>query len=234
MIPESLLAEEEKIPAKFTASEAQKPPTDFKGMDMMQDGSTITLSHKSYIQNIEISEKTPNTTKPELDRAITKEEHKKLRSTAGKHAWIATCTSPSYSFMASVSLQQYSDHPSIPLSTLLYSIDSLSQAKLNGPSSLSYVPLDEPSIHLRIYADAAFQNLGTKHSQTGYVIYLADKHDNVNLVHWHSSRAPRRPFSTEQAELMALDSAYRATENILTDRYLLFHTKTATLSGKTL
>ena len=43
---------------------------------------------------------------------------------------------------------------------------------------------------------------------------LCDKDDNANIVHWHSSRATRRPHSTEQAELLALDTALQSAENL--------------------
>lgn len=34
-------------------------------------------------------------------------------------------------------------------------------------------------------------------------------------MHWNSSRAPRRPHSREQGELMALDVAFRSLKNML-------------------
>lgn len=55
--------------------------------------------------------------------------------------------------------------------------------------------------------DSAYQNVSRKYSQIGFIFCLADSSDRSNLVHWHSSWAPRRPHCTEQFELMALDKA---------------------------
>lgn len=43
---------------------------------------------------------------------------------------------------------------------------------------------------------------------------LADKNDSFNLLHWHSSRAPRRPCSTKHSELMPLDIGLRSLDHI--------------------
>lgn len=86
--------------------------------------------------------------------------------------------------------------------------------KTNKLAVLKYIPLDEQSSHIRMYSDGSFQNLGTKHSQIGFIIGIADKLDGFNLVHWHSSRAPRRVHSTEESELMALDAGLRCLDNL--------------------
>lgn len=65
-----------------------------------------------------------------------------------------------------------------------------------------------------VYADATFKSLRTEHSDIGFAIYLADGHDKINIIHWHSSRASLRLHWTEQAEIMAVDVALRAIENI--------------------
>lgn len=81
-------------------------------------------------------------------------------------------------------------------------------------SVLTYTPLDSATIHIRVYSDGSFQNLATKHSQIGFLICLSDQDDGFNLIHWHSSRAPRRAHSTEESELIALDGALRCITNL--------------------
>ena len=213
-MPASLANEESKIPKAFTCRDAQEPPTDFKGVDLLQDESILTASQLSYLNNLTMPEVPTKVNKEELQRKLTDTETTTLKSIAGKLAWIATCTSPIYAFHASVALQRHTEDPGTPLSILIATYDALQNAKKKEHAKLKYIPLNNESIHIRLYADAAFQNLRTKHSQIGFIIYLADGNNNVNLIHWHSSRAPRRPHSTEQAELMALDHAFRTVENI--------------------
>jgi len=87
---------------------------------------------------------------------------------------------------------------------------ALRLAKMDHMSQLKYAPLDEETTHIRVYSDESFQNLELKHSQIGFIIVLADKNHKFNLIHWHSSRSPRRPHSTEESEMMALDVALRS------------------------
>ena len=213
-MPQSVATEEHKISDAFTCRDSQEPPTDFKGIDLLQTDSTLVAPQTAYLDKLDILPVPSATTKEEQQRKLDAAEITTLKSIAGKLAWISTCTSPLYAFHASTSLQRHSEDPGTPLSILLNTHSALHRAKLNHHAKLTYVPLDEPTIHIRIYADAAFQNLRTKHSQIGFLIYLADQHDTVNLIHWHSSRAPRRPHSTEQSELMALDVGFRSVENI--------------------
>lgn len=88
------------------------------------------------------------------------------------------------------------------------------KAKSKGNATLKYVLIEEPSIHVRVYAADEFQNLCTKNCQISFAIFLADQHGNVNINHWNSLRAPRRSNSTEQAELISLYISFRTLENI--------------------
>jgi hypothetical protein len=49
---------------------------------------------------------------------------------------------------------------------------------------IRFVHLDEASLHLIAYTDSSFANNRDHTSQIGYVIALADKNGNANLVHW--------------------------------------------------
>lgn len=78
---------------------------------------------------------------------------------------------------------------------------------------MPYIPLNHDTVHVRLYSDASFQKLEKKHSQIVFIICLADKKDDINMFHWHSFRAPRRPHSTEEHELMAVFVAFRSIDN---------------------
>lgn len=70
---------------------------------------------------------------------------------------------------------------------------------------LRYIPLDFSTIHMLVFSDGSFQILPYKHSQVGFVFVLADGHERCNLFQCHSSRATRRPASSEEPELLSLD-----------------------------
>lgn len=143
---------------------------------------------------------------------------------SGTIAWIATCTSPSNAFYASLALQL---HKEDPLIVLISAHQAFTNARTFSLATFKNILLDNQPIHLRLFADACFHNLRRKHSHLGFIIFLADRFDKVNIIHLHSSRAPLHAHSTEQSELMALYLAFRSLENItklvcaILDRYIL-------------
>ena len=225
IIPASHQHQEAKISKRFQCRDAQLPPTEFKGLDILREGDRICISQAEYSKKINVSSSLDSATKPELSRDMTQEEISQLRSDAGKLAWLAVGTSPLSSFQASVALQRDKGKRTPILRTLLDTRRALLDSQNSNNTEIQYVSLHEDSIHIRVYSDGSFQNLPTKHSQIGFIIGIADKDDKFNIIHWHSSRAPRRPCSTEQSELMALDIALRTLENI---RSIIF----ALLKGK--
>lgn len=179
-----------------------------------KDSITVKISQHPYISKINISDSLDQSTKPEINREMTTDEISQLRYDAGKLAWIALGTSPLSAFQASAALQRNRDQKVPPLSTLRDTRQVLRYIQAISPSSIIYVPLDASTIHIRLYTDGAYQNLPIKHSQVGFITVLADKNDTFNIIHWRSSRAPRRPHSTEQSELMALDVSLSSLENL--------------------
>ena len=55
-----------------------------------------------------------------------------------------------------------------------------------------------------LYVDAAFGNLADGGSQGGYLVFLADQHNNCNLISWQSKRLKRIVRSTLAAETLAM------------------------------
>lgn len=90
----------------------------------------------------------------------------------------------------------------------------LSYATTNLTSPLQFVLFDYYTVYIRVYADEAYQNLAMKHSQVVYIITLSDHAEATNVVHWHSVCASRQFHSTEEAELLALDLAFREIQNM--------------------
>ena len=214
------LKEEEKVTDRFKCRDRQYLPTDFKGLDISQNGSSIRISQQFYASKMNLNEmKDKYQTKPERERRIDEDELKIIRSDAGKLAWLATGTSPLALFQASVALQSSKENPRT-VNTLLTTRMVLCKIKDNGYGRIDFKELQEESIHIRLYTDGAFQNLSTKHSQIGFIVALSDAENGFNIVHWHSARAPRRPHSTEESEIMALDSGMKTIRNL---RHMVFH-----------
>lgn len=210
VMPESLLPSESTIEKRFKCRARQFLPTDFKGVGIIREGHHIILPQMTHIDTKGKSEHPDSaTTKPDLHRELNDEEISAHRSIAGRLAWIGTGTSPTSAFLASMALQGKKKTVAL--------LNSCREAYAAVPNqqlaSLRYVPLDFATIHNLVYSDGSFQNLPDKHSQIGFVFFLADGSDRCNLFHWHSSRATRRPSSTEEAELLALDVAFLGLRN---------------------
>lgn len=203
-IPESQLFREEAMAKRFECRERENLPTDFKGVDVSQKDNNITISQQDYITTKgKITDLPPAPAKSEMSRPMTEEELKLHRKNAGKLAWIATATSPTSAFSASIALQGTQK----PFPLLHRTAEALQHASDQELTTLTYKPLDFATIHIRVFSDGSYQNLPDKHSQIGFIICISDKDDNCNITHWHSSRASRRPTSTDESELFALDLA---------------------------
>lgn len=59
---------------------------------------------------------------------------------------------------------------------------ALQKTKNKKLSSITYVPLDFNSIHIREHTNGANQNLEDKHSQIGFVVTLFDQHRCFNII----------------------------------------------------
>lgn len=209
---ESYVQSEAAIEKRFECRERQFLPTDFKGVDVLKEGSNLVMSQMAYIDtknkdSDNVSAKT--VTKPDLHRKLNDGEVTQHRTATGRLAWVATGTSPTYACLDSTALQGKKK----TVSLLQSCRKAYNQLAVDNLASLRFVPLDFESIHIRVFSDSSFQNLPDKHSQIGFIFTLADKHDKTNIFHWHSSRATRRPTSTEEAELFALDVALQRLRN---------------------
>lgn len=72
---------------------------------------------------------------------------------------------------------------------------------------IKYLPVDDKTVHIRIYCDGSYQSLAKTNSKIGFLFELVVEKDRMNIIHGHSSCAPWRPSSTEQSELLAMDKA---------------------------
>lgn len=125
---------------------------------------TTCTSQQSYLYQLPPSDPTYSTLQSDLSHPTTRDELSSHRTVSGRPSWIATAPSPSSTFSASVSLQGN-----------VKPIFLIEKEKDHKLLSISYVPFDFSSLHIRIYTDAAFQNLKDKRSQIGFMLFLSDR-----------------------------------------------------------
>lgn len=68
--------------------------------------------------------------------------------------------------------------------------------------------LDLKSLHLRIYADASFENNSDLTSQLSYIVLLCDGYGKCNILHYGSYKSRRVTRSVLGAEVYALADAF--------------------------
>lgn len=145
---------------------------------------------------------------------MTSDEIPPICPEAGNLPWIASCTSPNSYFQVSVALQRKRDQKFAHFAVLRNTRQALSALQSYELPKSRYIPLNNDIVHLKLYNDTSFQNLVMNHSKIGFVIGIADKNDHMNVFHWQRSSAPRRPHSTQESELMALDFAWRCKDKV--------------------
>src|ERR1019366_496566 len=78
----------------------------------------------------------------------------------------------------------------------------------NSGRGLKYVQLDKNSLRLVTFTDSSFANNADYTSQIGYVVVLADKDDNANILHWSSIKCKRVTRSVLASELYAITHGF--------------------------
>lgn len=84
----------------------------------------------------------------------------------------------------------------------------ISKAKNSPNRGLYFVPLDDASLRLMVFADASFATNADLSSQLGFVICLADKFNKANVLHYTSVKSKRVTRSVLAAELFAAVAAF--------------------------
>ena len=69
---------------------------------------------------------------------------------------------------------------------------------------MRFVKLKKESLQLLAFTDALFANNKDYSSQIGYVLVLADRHNNANILHWSSIKCKRVTRSVLASELYGM------------------------------
>jgi hypothetical protein len=78
----------------------------------------------------------------------------------------------------------------------------------NHARGLKFVELDINTLKWVVFTDASFANLNDNTSQIGFVVTLADKYDNANIVHWSSIKCKRVTRSVLASELYGITHGF--------------------------
>ena len=83
------------------------------------------------------------------------------------------------------------------------------QWQIDNPTrGLRFAPLDPDSLQLIIFTDASFANNKDLSSQIGFIIALADRNNQANILHWSSIKCKRITRSVLAAELYAMAHSF--------------------------
>ena len=159
-------------------------------------GKCITINQKSYVDNLEPFEF------KDLrfdERSLTDHECDMLRSKVGQLLWLCNQTRPDISFETTHIAGNINQATTKEIALFNKVVRKLK--KDNYQIKFTQLVGD---VHIVIYVDAAFGNLADGGSQGGYLVFLADKHGNCNLISWQSKRLKRIVRSTLAAETLAM------------------------------
>ena len=68
--------------------------------------------------------------------------------------------------------------------------------------------LERESLQLLVFTDALFANNKDYSSQIGYILVLADRHNNANVLHWSSIKCKRVTRSVLASELYRIAHSF--------------------------
>jgi hypothetical protein len=192
--------------AKFLAKEREQltieNPIKFNGGQIkLSNNGTIELTQTHQCQNLKLvalKEVNITNSKGELRQAVTPKDQYVAQRARG--AYIATVCQPEASFDLSFAAQIVN-----PKEEDAKRLNKRLQWQINNQSrGLRFVKLDQDSLKIVIFTDSSFANNKDNTSQIGFVIVIADKDNNANIIHWSSIKCKRVTRSVLASELYAM------------------------------
>jgi hypothetical protein len=212
ILADAKFAEQEELQLKqagFIAKDremlTEKTPLKFNGASISLVDGKVHLTQESQCKGLQ----TITTTKADITSSrgkITKEASpaEQYVSQRAKGAYVATMCQPEAAFDLSYAAQSL-DHSEEDIKALnkrlQWQID-------NADRGITFVPLDKESLKLVVFTDASFANNKDFTSQIGYIITLADKDNNANIIHWSSTKCKRVTRSILASELYGMASGF--------------------------
>ena len=181
------LTTEEAASATFRC----KPRTAITNKPVTFNGINIHKQEHQYIMKQE----------DKIDRLIISSTEKEFTSQRAAAQYIGVNTRPDIA--TPFQLLAPGNQPTTPaqFKSLTKAITFLKSTKGQG---LHYVPLNLNTARLVLITDASFANAEGLKSQLGYLILMADKNGNCNVLHYGSNKCQRVARSVMAAEIQAL------------------------------
>jgi hypothetical protein len=191
--------------AGFLAKEREKltptTPIKFNGGQIKLEDGVIVLTQERQCQNLKLvalKEINITSSRGEVRQAVTPKDQYVAQRARG--AYIATVCQPEASFDLSFAAQVINpkeDDAKKLNKRLQWQIDNQSRG-------LRFVPLDKNSLKLVVFTNSSFANNKDNTSQIGFVIAIADKNNNANIIHWSSIKCKRVTRSVLASELYGM------------------------------
>jgi hypothetical protein len=208
ILSDEIFAEQEDLQLKkagFLAKEREvlKPgsPVKFNNAVISLVDGNIELTQEAQCKSLKLIQKGNAdivTTRGKTTKATSPKEQ--YVSQQAKGAYIATICQPEASFDLSYTAQtlNYSDDDIKVLNRrLLWQIE-------NAKKGITFVPLDLESLKLIVFTDASFANNKDFTSQIGYIVAITDKNNDINILHWSSTKCKHITRSVLASELYAI------------------------------
>ena len=187
-----------KLHEVFEISKEEEMHFNYLGLELKQFSDHITLTQKSYIQEIKTIDYNRSLKR---DAPLPSTIFESLRSLVGQLSWVANHSRPDISFevcQLSVNLKQATVNDVIRANKCVKNLRK-------EDVCLKFPRLGEIyKCSLVSYSDASFANLPGCSSQGGSIVFLCDESGKAIPLSWHSKKLKRVVKSTTGAETMAL------------------------------
>ena len=196
-----------QISDRFKVSAECEGVFTYIGLQIEQDGETITLSQDNYVNNVE---QLPLASADSGSEAkLSTKEAKQLKSLAGQLMWISSHTRPDLAYDVcdiSTSVKGATQNDAFKANKTIRKLRAENIKLVYGDIG------NIRDAEIICYSDASHANLKGSASQGGYLIFLRGLNGNHSTICWRSKKLKRIAKSTMAAEAQALaegaDEAY--------------------------
>jgi hypothetical protein len=202
--------EKELQKIKFMAKNREKlthlSALSFNGSKVkLEPDNTITLTQERQCHNLNLVNVKPidlTSSRGKVRTAVTPKDQFVAQRARG--SYIASVCQPEAAFDLSFAAQVIN-----PNEEDAKHLNKRLQWQIDNPTrGLRFVPLDLDSLQLIVFTDASFANNKDLSSQIGFIIVLADKNNQANILHWSSIKCKRITRSVLAAELYAMAHSF--------------------------
>ena len=182
----------------------------YLGWKVVQNKEDTYVDQRDYALGIGPVDIATNRCK-EIESNLTEEEITDYQKLLGKLLWLSSQTRPDLCF----DTLEHSTYGKKKMKHLK-SLNKVIKKLPDGPKKICYRKLDveKGNLHLLCFTDASLGNISeTKHSASGYVIFLTDG-NAANLIAWSSNKVKRVVHSVFCAETLSCTAGTAAAIHI--------------------